>query len=327
MFQDKQADKAYKLSIDTMGSGAIEANGVRFASAFAAPPTFSVEEQAVRQRVLGEIERLDLVRNAYELECNGYTVLKPEQVATTSFVDELRATVLRIAEKNFNQPIDVKVGASLKNVSNPFGQVKTDIGVFLEDPIFEKVLMNPATLALITYLLGESCILQHFTSAVKGPGTDYLPMHADQNRLSSQSPMPLYAQVANATWVLSDYSKENGSTCFVPGSHKLCRAPTRDECMDLALFAEPITAPPGSVIVWHGHTWHGAVPRTNPGVRVGLITYFSRWYHWPVDPLESFITKEMLDRNSPRFAILTRANDFMNNSSAKGNLARFSTLA
>ena len=43
------------------------------------------------------------------------------------------------------------------------------------------------------------------------------------------SPYPPYAQVANATWVLTDYDRDNGSTCFVDGSHLLCRPPSPAE--------------------------------------------------------------------------------------------------
>ena len=34
-------------------------------------------------------------------------------------------------------------------------------------------------------------------------------------------------------------------------------------------------------MVWHGNTWHGSFPRTTPGVRVNLATYFCRQYMAP----------------------------------------------
>jgi ectoine hydroxylase-related dioxygenase (phytanoyl-CoA dioxygenase family) len=115
------------------------------------------------------------------------------------------------------------------------------------------------------------------------------------------------AQVCNAVWILTDYSAENGSTCFVPGSHKFCRHPTAGEAVDLALFT-PLEARAGSIVVWHGNTWHGAVPRRKPGLRASIIQYFGRWYHNPGDIFAKLFTEEDVARHPPRFADLIGAN-------------------
>jgi ectoine hydroxylase-related dioxygenase (phytanoyl-CoA dioxygenase family) len=138
---------------------------------------------------------------------------------------------------------------------------------------------------------------------IKGQGKDHLELHADQNWSGGPAPFPPYAQTANATWALTDYTIDGGAICFVPGSHKLCRSPTRAEATDLSRFT-PIEAPAGSVIVFHGNTWHGALRRTLPGVRVNLLTYFNRWYNVPLDGVASQATREMVERNPARFATL-----------------------
>jgi ectoine hydroxylase-related dioxygenase (phytanoyl-CoA dioxygenase family) len=58
----------------------------------------------------------------------------------------------------------------------------------------------------------------------------------------------------------SDYTSENG-TRFVPGSHKLARHPNTAEALDMSSAVTDCAA--GSIILWNGGTWHGAVPRTN----------------------------------------------------------------
>jgi ectoine hydroxylase-related dioxygenase (phytanoyl-CoA dioxygenase family) len=178
--------------------------------------------------------------------------------------------------------------------------------LLLEDPIFEQMLMNEAKLALITYLLGESCTLNHFSSLVKGPGTEYLPLHTDQNQSSSPPPFPRQAQVANATWALTDYSVANGAICFVKGSHARCRAPNPEEAVDLTLY-HPLEVAAGSIIIWHGNTWHGALPRTAPGVRVSVIEYFQRWYLTRTEDLSARISSAAIERNPERFAVLVGA--------------------
>jgi len=157
-----------------------------------------------RQRVLDTVTRLNLRSHVEALERDGYTVLSPTEVAPLEFIARLRDTVLAISEGRTGIQVDVETGATHQSVSSPFGQVQFEPCLLEESPLFEQVLMHERALALITYLLGESCVLCHFSSMVKGPGKDHLPLHADQNQSSGPAPFPAYAQVANATWALTD---------------------------------------------------------------------------------------------------------------------------
>jgi ectoine hydroxylase-related dioxygenase (phytanoyl-CoA dioxygenase family) len=38
--------------------------------------------------------------------------------------------------------------------------------------------------------------------------------------------------------------------------------------------AVPVEAPKGSIIVFHGATWHGAFPRKIPGMRISIANYY-----------------------------------------------------
>jgi len=281
---------------------------VSFSRDFLPDAASEYECDAARERVFSQIDILGLQQHVRALETNGYTTLEPSEVASPAFATRLRDTVLRLSEKRSGVHVDIETGQTHQSLTSPFGQVQFEACLLEEDPIFEQVLMNERSLALITYLLGESCLLNHFSSMVKGPGSEHLPLHTDQNQSGGPAPFPPYAQVANATWALTDYTVANGCICFVPGSHKLCRHPTHEEATDLSRFL-PLEVPAGSVIVWHGNTWHGALRRTNPGVRISLLSYFHRWYHRPIEQLRSRVTQEMLDRNPPRFAVLTGVRD------------------
>ena len=270
-------------------------------------------------RTLGEVRRLGLEAHAWELEAQGYTVLPPDKVSAPGFAARVRDVVLACGEKRAGRPLDPD-GAVLSGLNGPFGQVQMESSLLLEDAIFEQVLMNEPTLALVTYLLGESCILNHLSAMIKGPGPDHLPLHTDQNQSGGPPPFTAYAQVANATWALTDYTPENGSLCLVPSSHKLCRPPTTREATDLSLF-RPVTVPAGSVIIWHGNTWHGAFRRTNPGFRVSLVAYFTRGYMSRFDDLSTRISADSLARNPPRFAKLVGAPGL------QGTPETFSTIA
>lgn len=184
-----------------------------------------------------------------------------------------------------------------------FGEGVSVEGILYEGSVFEQAIVNEAALSLITYLLGESCVISSVGGIVKSQGTQYMEMHVDA--VGMPSPLPYVPVVANATWVLTDYNRETGGTCFVDGSHHFCRPPTPVEAVDLSLF-RPVEAPAGSIIVWGANVWHGAVPRVAPGLRVGLLCFYSRWYMYKgeADPTQR-ITPDMLARNGPRFRRLS----------------------
>lgn len=248
---------------------------------------------------LRDIRRLGLEAQAAELDAYGFTVLEPGKAAPVAFTDELEEAVLAASERRSGHKPDKATGLSHIDRKTAWGQHM--FYMLLEGEPFERALLNETSLALISYLLGENCLLSSMTSIVKGPGEAPLGLHTDTAMVPV--PFPAYSQVANATWALSDYSRENGALCFWPGSHKLCRPPTKAEMADTARFT-PITAPAGSLIVWHGNTWHGAFARTSPGLRVNLIAYYCRVYMQTQEWYRDKVTPEAVARNPPRFAQL-----------------------
>jgi ectoine hydroxylase-related dioxygenase (phytanoyl-CoA dioxygenase family) len=64
-----------------------------------------------------------------------------------------------------------------------------------------------------------------------------------------------------------------------------------------------VTAPAGSLIVFHGNTWHGTYPKTSEGPRVHIANAFCRNY---VNPAENYddVPEAMLDALGPEFGRL-----------------------
>ena len=141
--------------------------------------------------------------------------------------------------------------------------------------------MAPAPLTLVTYLLGYRAKLSQSTVLIKDSRAKALPMHADHSG-KLPAPWPNISQYSVVTWVTTDYTRENGAVCVWPGSHRFGRPVPDDVVMDHDREEiEVLEMPKGSVIIWHGSLWHGAVPRTADGQRVTLVLPHVRPYSAP----------------------------------------------
>lgn len=245
--------------------------------------------------VWAEINRLGLSEYVAELEAQGFTVIPPEKVAPKDFTERLRQKVLEVAERRTGQRPLVEEADTQGDT--PFGQMLQYM--LFEDPIFQEAVLNPTALAMASYLVGRSAMVYTFQSFLKGPGGNDLPLHTDN--IMMPAPYAPYAQICNTTLLLSDYSRERGSICFVPGSHRFGRPPEPGEMLDQRV---PIDAPAGSLVVWPGSTWHGAFRRQTAGLRMTLVMMYSRMYVIPQEPYRENVTQEILDRNPARFATL-----------------------
>ena len=173
----------------------------------------------------------------------------------------------------------------------------------VEGEIFEEALMNPVLLALSAYLTGYSSVLLTMACFIKGPNKTELPLHCDA---MGPSPLSLISTECNLTYALTDYTKEKGCLAVVPESHKLCRQPRGEERLVAKNpYAIPVECPAGSLLCWHGNTWHGAFHRKAVGLRVSLNLLMARPYMRTEEDMADRIPEEVLARNSARFAVLT----------------------
>lgn len=264
-------------------------------------PASPTEVQEPTKRLWDGIRKYDLEAQVSELQTWGLAVVPPEKAAPAGFADRLRDGVLRFIEKEDGRLPDFETGETHRN------QYLGDYHyLILHDPVFQEMLCQPVALTFLDLLLGEGAIVHANAALCKGPhdpppqgGELVLGLHSDNQLLPG--PFHTWAEFCNITWALTEYSREGGALAYVPGSNHLCRHPLPGEGTDQAV---PVECPAGSMIVWHGNTWHGAFRRTKPGVRLSTGCIFSRSYLWPRHPLREDVTQEILDRNPPRFAKL-----------------------
>ena len=223
----------------------------------------------------------DLERNIVELDAYGFTVIPPEKLgAPPGFTDRLREAILGVYTRRHDVEIDDHRTADLPVPNRRYKQLID------EDDAITEAALNPVTLAMARWHCGQSAILGVTSSIIKPRGgEDHLMLHNDTH--GAPPPQAAYPHFVNTSWVLTDYdSVDDGPTVFVPGSHRWGRAPTPQEAEfwreGAPVDPVPLQAKAGSLAVWGGNMWHGAVPRTTPGLRVTLVLGWTRPYMKPV---------------------------------------------
>jgi len=153
-------------------------------------------------------------------------------------------------------------------------QTRRIFNLIARGPRFRELVLHETTLRAIEALLGDGFLLSGTTSMHIGPGETDQSLHSDDGMISLPRPHP--ATMITTLWALSEFTKDNGATRLVPGSHKKKGiAPQFDEACT-PLLAE---MPAGSVLLLHGSTWHGGGPNSTgdgtPGIeRYGLSVQF-----------------------------------------------------
>jgi ectoine hydroxylase-related dioxygenase (phytanoyl-CoA dioxygenase family) len=247
------------------------------------------------QRILDNIRTLGLNDNLVELETQGYTTIP--NVLSEAQIERAKAAIVARVERTTGRKVDVD-GES----GGAFAGMQYIPYLLYDDEVFEEILMEGKPLALVTYLLGESCLLSSMGCHFRGPGGVPLMLHSD-NGNGIPPPFSSTSVVANVNYALTRYSRAAGALAMVPGSHRLRRPPTAYENFRAAGMsgtevaarmgagdsladvtwndppgAVPMDLAPGDAVVWHGNTWHGSFRRELPGVRMNLAVYFNRQY-------------------------------------------------
>ena len=239
--------------------------------------------------IVQNLVKYDLLKHAVELEAYGMTVVPPEKMGVDDgFVERLRNAILRTCEKRHG----VKINDHTGDAPDP-KQISAKSWFLLEeDEAFVEAATNPRLLTLVRWLCGQSVCLTGQTYIIKPPTTDEVEPGASVGLHSDAHGIPPggghIAHVANASFLCTDYDgAEDGPTVFVPGSHHYGRATLPHEAAmglgdDSPFNVFPLIGKAGSLALWHGSTWHGTTPRTNPGLRVTLVQVYMRMHMRPI---------------------------------------------
>ncbi len=136
------------------------------------------------------------------------------------------------------------------------------------DPLFEATPAHPSTLPVIEHVHDDECLLSSLTAIEMGSGQAAQPLHADDGSYGFPRPSPTWIVVA--LWALTDFTKENGGTHVVPGSHRADRRPGRNDAPE----SVQIEMPAGSVVFYSGSLWHGGGENRSDRRRLGIVNNY-----------------------------------------------------
>jgi ectoine hydroxylase-related dioxygenase (phytanoyl-CoA dioxygenase family) len=119
------------------------------------------------------------------------------------------------------------------------------------DPVFSDIAEHPAALALVRATIGWPALLSNISGNITAPGAAAGVLHADQ--IFVPEPWCSEPQGINVAWCIDDFTKANGATEVVVGSHRLNRLPG---VQDAQVQMTPVEAPAGSLFAFESRIWH-----------------------------------------------------------------------
>ncbi|MFT7473583.1 MAG: hypothetical protein ACI81L_000498 [Verrucomicrobiales bacterium] len=225
-----------------------------------------------------------------ELETDGFTIIP--DVLSPDVTRAVRDRVLAQAEAEREQSLDFEYMAEAEGDHvNQWVYQLVNKGEFLQQLPLHTVARD-----LATHMLGPHHLLSAFDAHITYGGNKVMPLHADQwwmpspqvpgtgfirqgdierGAYTTGDPTPSTEAITgpvavNVMWMITDFTKENGATRFVPRSHLSGQFPDPNRVYDEVVGEG--TA--GSIVAWDARMWHGAGQNVTDSARVGITTYF-----------------------------------------------------
>jgi ectoine hydroxylase-related dioxygenase (phytanoyl-CoA dioxygenase family) len=195
------------------------------------------------------------------IEEDGYTIL--QDAIDLEVIDEIDESLLKLERDLGIVPAE-----------NLFEGVHTTrvYNLLVHGEVLQKIPVHPHVLPVVDGVLDPGCLISSLSSVAIGPDETPQPIHADDQLIPL--PRPHVPIICNTMWAITDFTKENGATRLIPGSHKWDKAPNPLEQYD----SIPAEMTKGSVLVWVGSLWHGGGANTTDTRRVGIAMNYCAGY-------------------------------------------------
>ncbi len=252
----------------------------------------------------------DLAQAKRDLDVHGFCMvdaaLSPQQV------DEARRRVVEQAMAEQERGVAFRDGGFNQEVLNAQGLFRDaaafqekDGGVnqrlFMlvnKGQIFRDLVVHPLIDELVGHVLGEDFLLSTLSANIVRSGSVRMGLHTDQwwmpqparadrahRRASAitRHPAPEFVDpdpalgiappvTVTAVWLLTDFTRQNGATEIVPGTHLSGAYPRKDVPQDYPMVQPE--APAGTLLVFDGRLWHGNGANVGAPERIGILSTF-----------------------------------------------------
>ena len=169
--------------------------------------------------------------------------------------------------------------------------------------VFENMVQHRAVVAIGAAFLGSEFIMGSVAANRLLPGGPGQEPHLDYPYWDYyregtfpaliNSSFPLNMQ---ATFLLDDFTAENGATAFLPGSQRRLAWP--DEAVFHAGAARQ-TGKAGDCYVFNGMAWHCAMPNNSKENRTGILVNYVPKFVTPLEDQKRGVRPEVLERATP----------------------------
>lgn len=175
-----------------------------------------------------------------------------------------------------------------------------------KDPAFAPLLEDPLLLEIIDGELGRDAVLLDASVNHVGPQTDSGGWHLDSPITQVPEPLPEFTLSIQSAWMMDDFSRDNGATHVVRGSHLTRAKPPRGN----AAFENEVVleGPAGSLAIWLSQTWHRHGANITGAARTGVIAQYGRAWIKPFVDLRTPLTAESASQLSPRLRYMMGCN-------------------
>lgn len=236
----------------------------------------------------------------HQLDADGYVILRdfiaPERLATLrETVEALYAAQGESAGGEYRQEPQTRRLANLVNCGEVFVQLMAD----------------PQILPYVQQVIGAEFKLSSLNFRSANPHSDWVqPLHCDVGAVRDEQGF----WICNVIWLLDDFTAENGTTRFVPGTHHTGQLPQ-------AVLADPLAPHPdelwllekaGTVVVMNTHMWHGALANRTAQHRRALHSFYCRWDKPQQQYQKQLLRADVQERLSPALRNLLALDDPLN---------------
>ena len=214
---------------------------------------------SAEERAAGQLSEESLAKALRTFNDVGMVVL--ESVLEPEFIQEVRRAYDAELEKEL-----IRRGGTEKLKGKTFGD--NHVGFFppmLHPFTDERLAANPLAVQVASKLIAKDfqCDFYHTNTAL--PGSGIQPLHRDMLPIfGTEFPIPVPTTALVVNIALCDFTVENGSTEYWPGTHLIVDS-TAEEGKNLEARAENMASirtnmPVGSVVLRDLRAWHRGMP-------------------------------------------------------------------